>query len=247
MARAHLERELDALASLREPTRRRLYEYVERQPRAVSRGEAAAAVGVSRVLAAFHLDKLVRAGLLKTEYRRLSGRRGPGAGRTSKLYRRSRHQFQLSVPRRNHQLLARLLVESFASEMLPSPDGEPARRYGRSLGMRARGRIRPPADGDRLLRCVEDVLESLGFGPYRAASGDVRLRNCPFDPLSRRFTPVVCGVAQAVVTGVAEGVGAEQLRVGRDEQPDRCCVVLNPAVDSPTDEPETGCRRRRSV
>lgn len=35
----------------------------------------------ARALAAFHLDRLVKAGLLETEYRRLSGRTGPGAGR----------------------------------------------------------------------------------------------------------------------------------------------------------------------
>ena len=79
-------RELEAMAALREPTRRRLYQFVERQVEAVSRDEAAAEVGISRALAAFHLDKLVELGLLRAEYRRLSGRSGPGAGRTSKLY-----------------------------------------------------------------------------------------------------------------------------------------------------------------
>ncbi len=226
MARRSLERELEAIVALREPTRRRLYRYVESQPRAVSRDEAAAAVGVSRALAAFHLDKLVRAGLLRTQYRRLSGRTGPGAGRTAKLYRRSRRQLEMSLPHRNHQLLARLLAESLAAGTDTSPDGEPARRYGRTLGTRVRRRLRGHGEGDQLLECVEKVLESLGFEPYRVGSGEVRLRNCPFDPLSRRFTSVVCGVAQAVVTGIAEGAGADRVRVGRDEQPDRCCVVL---------------------
>jgi predicted ArsR family transcriptional regulator len=232
MGKPSLERELEAIQALREPTRRRLYRYVERQPRAVSRDEAAAAVGVTRALAAFHLDKLVRAGLLKTEYRRLSGRTGPGAGRTAKLYRRSRRHLEMSLPRRNHELLARLLAESLASHADASPDGEPARRYGRSLGTRARQGLRPHADEDQLLECVTEVLESLGFEPYRMDSGEVRVRNCPFDPLSRRFTSVVCGVAQAVVTGIAEGAGADGLHVGRDEQPDLCCVVLNTGATS---------------
>ncbi len=235
-------RELEAIAALREPTRRRLYQYVERQARAVSRDEAAAAAGVSRALATFHLEKLVRVGLLNPEYRRLSGRSGPGAGRTSKLYRRSRRQVEMILPHRNHELLARLLAESSGSRLGRSRDVEPARRLGRSLGSRARRRMRFPADRDRLMDCVEDVLESLGFDPYRVASGDVRVRNCPFDPLSRRFTPVVCGLAQEVVTGIAEGVGAYRLRVTRDEQPDRCCVVLRPAGESATGEaiPEAG-------
>ncbi len=219
-------RELEAMAALREPNRRRLYQYVERQPRAVSRDEAAEAVGVSRALAAFHLDKLVGLGLLKAEYRRLSGRSGPGAGRTSKLYRRSRHQFALSLPHRNHELLARLLAESSDSRARISPDAEPARAYGRSLGRRARKRIRGDPEPARLLECVEAVLESLGFEPYRASPSEVRLHNCPFDPLSRLYTPLVCGVGQAVISGVVQGVGADLLRVSRDEQPERCCGLV---------------------
>lgn len=219
--------ELEAMAALREPKRRRLYQYVERQPRAVSRDEAAEAVGVSRALAAFHLDKLVGLGLLKAEYRRLTGRSGPGAGRTSKLYRRSRHQFALSLPHRNHELLARLLAESSDTGARISPGAEPAARdYGRSLGSRARKRMRGNRETARLLECAETVLESLGFEPYRASPAEVRLRNCPFDPLSRLYTPLVCGVGQAVISGIIQGLDADLLRVGRDEQPDRCCGVL---------------------
>ena len=214
------------MAALREPNRRRLYQYVERQPGAVSRDEAAEAVGISRALAAFHLDKLVALGLLKAEYRRLSGRSGPGAGRTSNLYRRYRQHFAVSLPHRNHELLARLLVASSAPAAQISPDVEPAREYGRSLGRRARKRIRGHPAPARLLECVEAVLESLGFEPYRASPGEVRLRNCPFAPLSRLYRPLVCGVGQAVITGITQGVGADQLRVGRDEHPDRCCGLV---------------------
>jgi predicted ArsR family transcriptional regulator len=227
-------RELEAMAALREPNRRRLYQYVEYQPRAVSRDEAAEAVGISRALAAFHLDKLVGLGLLKAEYRRLSGRSGPGAGRTSKLYRRSRHQFAMSLPHRNHELLARLLAESSSgSGARIEPDAEPARGYGRSLGRRARKRMPGHPEPARLLGCVEAVLESLGFEPYRASPVEVRLRNCPFDPLSRLYTPLVCGVAQAMISGIVQGVGADALRVGRDEQPDLCCGFVT--LPSPND------------
>jgi predicted ArsR family transcriptional regulator len=233
MEKSRLEPDLEIIATLRDPTRRRLFEYVQRQPRAVSRDEAAEVAQVSRALAAFHLEKLVSVGLLKAEYRRLSGRSGPGAGRTSKLYRRSRHGFAVSVPQRNHELLARLLAESLSSGARTSPGLGPAREYGRSLGRRARGRVRGRPGRERLLGCVEDVLGSLGFDPYRTSSNEVRLRNCPFDPLSRLFTPLVCGVGQAimsgVVEGVTEGVAAEGPRVDREEQPDRCCGVISSA------------------
>jgi predicted ArsR family transcriptional regulator len=232
MQAAAVPPELEAMAALREPNRRRLYHYVERQPRPVSRNEAAEALGVSRALAAFHLDKLVALGLLRAEYRRLSARSGPGAGRTSKLYRRSRHRFSMSLPHRDHELLARLLAASSDPAARMSPDLSPAREYGRSLGVRARKRIRGHPEPARLLECVEAVLESLGFEPYRASHAEVRLRNCPFDPLSRVYTPLVCGVGQAVISGIVEGVGADRLRVGRDEQPDRCCGLIQSSMQN---------------
>ncbi|HEX7474226.1 MAG TPA: helix-turn-helix domain-containing protein, partial [Candidatus Limnocylindrales bacterium] len=78
-----------AIAALDEPTRRRLYEYVAGRDEPVGRDEAAEALGIGRPLVAFHLERLLRAGLLTAEYRRLRGRSGPGAGRPAKLYRRA--------------------------------------------------------------------------------------------------------------------------------------------------------------
>jgi predicted ArsR family transcriptional regulator len=216
---------LEALASLREPTRRRLYQYVAGAQAPVSRDEAAKAVRISRAMAAFHLDKLVELGLLRAAYRRVSGRAGRGAGRPSKLYTRSRREFSVTLPRRDHELLARLLAETAADTSVVARD-EVAQRFGRSLGTLARRRVSGRATAQRLSRCVEDVLEEIGFDPTSVASGDVLARNCPFDPLSRRYPAVVCRSAIAMVRGVIEGVGTDALAVRRDEGPDRCCVVV---------------------
>ena len=48
-----------AVAALAEPSRRRLYDHVVRQPAPVSRDEAAAAVDLPRATVANHLDPLV--------------------------------------------------------------------------------------------------------------------------------------------------------------------------------------------
>jgi predicted ArsR family transcriptional regulator len=227
MTKRSLRRDTEAIASLREPTRRALYEYVERQPAPVSRDQAAEAVGVARPLAAFHLDRLVEAGLLTAEYRRLSGRSGPGAGRPAKLYRRSRRQVEISLPQRDHALLASLLAAAMTQAGADPAAARPARDFGRSLGSRAQRRLSSRVvAAPRLAECVQAVLETVGFEPYRAPNGEVRSRNCPFAPLSKRFTPVVCGVGQALVGGVIEGVGADHLGVSREEHPDRCCVVV---------------------
>src|SRR5215218_1846854 len=55
-----------SVAVLADGVRRSLFDFVRRAPGAVTREQAASAVGISRNLAAFHLDKLVNAGLLVT-------------------------------------------------------------------------------------------------------------------------------------------------------------------------------------
>src|SRR3954451_7381742 len=92
--------QISAIAAHTEPIRRALYAYVVARPASVGRDEAAEAVGITRELAAFHLDKLLEEGLLDVEFRRLSGRTGPGAGRPAKLYHPSRRQVQVILPER---------------------------------------------------------------------------------------------------------------------------------------------------
>src|SRR5919198_6595733 len=101
-----------AIGLLREPVRRALYDYVASRAGEVSRNEAAEAVGVQRGLAAFHLDKLVDGGLLEATFRRLGERRGPGAGRPAKLYRRADREVAASLPPRAYQAAAHLLAEA---------------------------------------------------------------------------------------------------------------------------------------
>src|SRR2546423_1447792 len=68
--------DLASLSTLDDPVRRRLYEVVTRQPGPVGRDEAAAAAGVGRALAVYHLDKLVESGLLAATYQRPAGPSG---------------------------------------------------------------------------------------------------------------------------------------------------------------------------
>src|SRR6266516_2821135 len=141
MHRSELERQIAAIASLHEPVRRGLYLYVARRRRDVGRDEEARALRISRALAAFHLDKLVRQGLLETSYRRLTGRRGPGAGRPAKLYRRSAHQLDLTLPRRRYELAGRLLAQALTNARSPAAVRalrRAARHLGRGLGADAR-------------------------------------------------------------------------------------------------------------
>ncbi|MCZ7631147.1 MAG: hypothetical protein M5U19_19820 [Microthrixaceae bacterium] len=89
---------LDALRALGEPTRRALYDHVVAVGDWVGRDAAADAVGIERPNAAHHLDRLAADGLLEVDYRRISGRRGPGAGRPAKLYRRALTEIGVTLP-----------------------------------------------------------------------------------------------------------------------------------------------------
>src|SRR5512135_159617 len=151
MAAQGIERQIAGIAALEEPARRALYFHVVDRGDAVSRDEAAALAGVSRALAAFHLDKLVEAGLLVAEFRRLTGRSGPGAGRPAKLYRRSPDQVAVSLPPRSYALVAELLAGALegAGGAARRDLGRGARAAGRLLGEETRARLGPRAGRER--------------------------------------------------------------------------------------------------
>ncbi|MGH3969715.1 MAG: helix-turn-helix domain-containing protein, partial [Mycobacterium sp.] len=138
------EDQLAALAALAEPLRRRLYLHVAAEANPVSRDAAAAAFGVSRSVAAFHLDKLAEVGLVEVEYRRPPGRGGPGAGRPAKLYRRADREVAFSVPERRYHVAASLLAQALldASEQsVPAADAlrGVAHDFGRAIGAEFEG------------------------------------------------------------------------------------------------------------
>ncbi|HXF95221.1 MAG TPA: hypothetical protein VNI61_03880, partial [Gemmatimonadales bacterium] len=132
-----LERQIRAVAVLDEPLRRALYAYVTGRAGEVTRDSAARALGISRPLAAFHLDRLAAEGFLEVAYRRLSKRRGPGAGRPAKLYRPSGRQLEVTLPPRRYELAARVLLQAFARQADPAARAllrRAARRLGAEIG-----------------------------------------------------------------------------------------------------------------
>jgi predicted ArsR family transcriptional regulator len=206
---SNLEQDLSPLALLDEPVRDALYVYVVSKGRPVGRDEAARKVGVSRALAAFHLDRLAEAGLLDTSYARLTGKSGPGAGRPAKVYRRSAREFHVSVPPRDYFLMARLLAEALAGRADPRRAlTAAARGTGMEIGREVRRRAGRRAGRARLLRALTQVLEEHGFEPRGDGSGTVVLANCPFDVLSREYTALVCGTNRSLFQGLVEGLGS---------------------------------------
>ena len=215
--------DLAALRLLDEPARRRLYDWVAGQDESVGREQAAAATGLSRALATFHLDKLAAAGLLEASYRRLTGRVGPGAGRPARVYRRADREFSVTVPERRYANAADL----FASALERIGGGEPPaelRRAAHEMGRRvsAGGRGRSRSSRIRLIR----ALEGGGYEPVTDGLGTIRLRNCPFDALTDTHRPLVCGTNLALAEGIAAGAGATGFEPALDTQPGFCCVTF---------------------
>jgi len=223
--------DLASLSSLDDPLRRRLYEVVAGRTGPVSRDEAASATGIARALAVYHLDKLVESGLLTASYQRPPGRSGPGAGRPAKVYARSDREFAVTVPPREYELAARLLVqavEADPSDRSRSALAEAARRLGTELGSAFRSAVDKGAagEGDAAGRDVKDVLTQQGYEPRGGADGVIRLRNCPFHQLTEQHREVICQMHLALVDGLVEGLGAGGLRPGLDPRPGHCCVSI---------------------
>ncbi len=200
-----------AVGVLVDPVRRALFDCVRRHDRPVSREEAADLVGVSRPLAAFHLDKLVEAGLLAARYE-APGDRPRGRGRTPKVYE-AVADVDLTVPPRRYELLASVLADAVASSSSPLELAHTRGvEYGRSLGP-----------------VLDTALERLGFEPTTCSDGTVLLDNCPFHAVATAHPELVCGLNLAFVGGLLEGLGAEGARPVLAPRAGHCCVEITPA------------------
>lgn len=227
--REALQRDAAGIGALADPVRRQLYQFVCAQPAPVSRDQAADAVGIAHHQAKFHLDRLTAEGLLEFDYARLTGRSGPGAGRTSKLYRRARRDIAVSLPQREYELAGRLMATAIARS---ADSGEPvaeilnrvAREYGHEIGATSVGSA-PPEDAAAALARAVRVLRRYGYEP-RFCDSEVELANCPFHALAQEQTELACKMNHALITGVADALAPHgpdaRLCPGRN----RCCVVL---------------------
>jgi len=224
------EADLASVSCLDDRVRGRLYAFVCGRSEPVGRDEAAAAVGIGRALAVYHLDKLVKSGLLTATYRRPPGRSGPGAGRPAKVYARSGGEFTVTVPPREYQLAARLLVQAVAADRSGRAGAalrDGARRLGADLGERYRA---DRAAGDGLWLALEPALSEYGFEPWRDDHGTVRMRNCPFRRLVELQPDVVCQMNLALIQGLVAGLGADNLYPVFCPEPEHCCVTIPAAT-----------------
>jgi predicted ArsR family transcriptional regulator len=205
-----------AVAVLVDPVRRALFDHVRRAGRAVGREEAADATGVSRPLAAFHLDKLVEAGLLSARYEAPSDR-PRGRGRTPKVYEAAA-DISVTVPPRRYELLASLLAEAVDAG---TPDASAyARERARQRGV-AFGQSAPQTE-------LAETLRGLGFEPVLDPDGQIVLDNCPFHAIALAHPTLVCGLNLAFLGGLLQGLGIARDRAVLAPRAGHCCVEITP-------------------
>jgi predicted ArsR family transcriptional regulator len=222
-----IDDQIAAVASIAEPQRRNLYRFVGASEQPVSKDEAAEALGLARSVAAFHLDRLVADGLLLTEFRRRSGRQGPGAGRPAKLYRRAQRDVAVSLPARRYGLAADLLAAAVTTAMATGGEvpvdralRRAARKQGRDLG-RTVADLEPEAG-------LLAVLEAQGYEPRRR-EGEIVLVNCPFHALVAEHRELVCTMNLDLLSGVVSALPKGRFRARLQPADDVCCVRLTDA------------------
>jgi predicted ArsR family transcriptional regulator len=217
---AHAD-DLDRVALLAEPVRRRLYEVVVRAGIPVDRDTAAAAAKITRALAAFHLDRLVAAGLLDVTFRRRSGRTGPGAGRPAKFYLRpAGHDVSVQLPPRSYDVAAEILATGVErAGKARSAVLDVARERGREMGEQA---------VERGAQELLPLLESQGYEPFEDSDGVVRLRNCPFHSLVDEHRELTCAMNLALLDGESAAVADAGYRPVSDPRAGLCCVAFVP-------------------
>jgi predicted ArsR family transcriptional regulator len=223
--------QLAAIALLADELRQRLYRFVAAQPGPVTRDQAAAAVGISRKLAAFHLDKLTAAGLLEATTPDPASRR-PGPGRAPKAYRPAAAEVAVSVPQRRYELLGEVLAQAIVADGPASTTRHTAHQLARERGValgervwaqRRLGRLGP----ERALTVIGELLGVCGYAPTRTATPlQLVLRNCPFRQLARHAPELVCGLNQEFLAGLLAGLQTHRIDAVLQPDPARCCVLV---------------------
>ena len=204
------------IAALADPSRRALYDLLDRHGQPLGRDELAELTGLPRATAAFHLERLVEVGALTTVYARRSGRTGPGAGRPAKFYSRAADEVTVSVPPRRYDLVGEILATA----------AEDSDRTGASVRACALAAAEAQGHdlGDDSVPLI-DTLAEVGYEPAPDGDGGYRLLNCPFHRLATRHTDLICAMNAAFVRGLADET-AERRSVRLEPSAGRCCVRI---------------------
>ncbi|GAB3557688.1 helix-turn-helix domain-containing protein [Arthrobacter alkaliphilus] len=185
------------VASLGDPTRRALFDYLRQAGKPVGRDELAHALELPRAVAATQLDRMAREGILSVSFSK-TGPGGPGTGRPAKRYAAVTTEVLASVPERSYELIGDLIAAAAERSMV---NEESVEQNARAVG-RERGYELGQAHGT-----IEGVLEATGYSPLSIDDGTIEFTNCPFHRLALDHPMLVCCLSGALLEGALEGCG----------------------------------------
>jgi predicted ArsR family transcriptional regulator len=198
----------------------------------MSRREVGTEVGISRKLAGFHLDKLVRVGLVALERPSAPLRRPGQVGRRPKRYLPADPGVSVSFPPRRSELLAKVLLRSMAERRPGEEPESAAARVSRDLGLVEGQREKPARSAgmgpERAMAFLRGLLLRLGYDPMQPTDGPLQFRSCPFHPMSTTDSAVVCRIHHAYMAGVVEGLAVPSIEASLIPGTGGCCVELRP-------------------
>jgi len=233
----HAERDIGRLAAaLGDPTRRRIFFTVRAAGRDLTKDQVAAAVGIDRRLAGFHMDKLVEQGFLEAEFRRDGDRSGPGAGRPPKRYRVADAEVLLALPERHYELLATLLLRA-AGQGGDGSSQDALERVGYDFGYEvgraeaAAGRAGPGASVSGAVQDVVRLLTRYGFAARSEGDSGLRACACPFEELAFDDPERICGLDRAIWRGMLAAFAPEatlMVDTTRARGDEACVATVDP-------------------
>jgi predicted ArsR family transcriptional regulator len=234
----HAERDIGRLATaLGDPTRRRIFFTVRAAGRDQTKDEVAAAVGIDRRLAGFHMDKLVEQGFLEADFRRDVDRGGPGAGRPPKRYRVADAEVLLALPERHYELLATLLLRAAGRGGDGSSSQDVLERVGYDFGYEvglaeaAAGRAGPGASVSGAVQDVVRLLTRYGFAARSEGDSGLRACACPFEELAFDDPERICGLDRAIWRGMLAAFAPEatlKVATTRARGDEACVATVDP-------------------
>jgi predicted ArsR family transcriptional regulator len=189
---------------LGDPTRRRIYFFARASHEPVRVADISEAFFLHRNVARAHLDKLAKAGFLKTD------RRQGKSGRPARTFAPTDKRIDFAIPGRDYQALADLTIEVLASG--ESMDGMIARAT--ALGREWQKGATVEAGTDRPMTAAAELvakrLTALGAEATSYDLGDsieLEVRNCLFRECADRHPEVVCQAHQSMIGGMFEAAG----------------------------------------
>ena len=206
-ARAH--------SALSLPARVAILEQLRASPQPLEARALATATGQHVTTIRFHLDVLIKAGLVTASRQQPHGR-----GRPRTLYAPA---FQNEgTPGGSYQELADLLAAHF--DTTPDQRRRRAERAGadwaaQRLGPVSKATPLPASSSSEARRRVTGMFAEMGFDPEPASGGRLLLHDCPFRDVARAHPDVVCAAHQGLLTELLASL-----------DPDRPAPALEPFV-----------------